>query len=371
MNIFIKAFCLIGCLFISLVPSWGQEVWPGDVNNNGIVNGMDMLFLGLAFEATGPMRANATTDWQGQSITEPWTQSFGNGLNFAYADCDGDGEVAQRDIIDGVKDNFGLTHGTITPDVFSSGEAGSDPALKLLTTNDIVLPGTIIDFQLNLGSEERPIGGFYGLAFTVKYDPSIINGEDVEFEAIPDSWIDSDDGRVKTLTRVDENNGLLHIAITRTRQTSIDGFGEVGHFSIVIEDIIVGLQEDDVVTTVEIDSVWMINEKMTLQPVVKDTFGLTITEMIDTTINTINDLPTTTIEVYPNPTADYVQIRAEGTTIEQLELLDWTGRQKAIFYKKESKRHLISLDNIANGIYLIVVTTPIGKQIKRLVVQRE
>jgi len=41
-------------LFFSTVQA--QSVYPGDVNNNGVVNGSDLLLIGEAFGTTGPPR---------------------------------------------------------------------------------------------------------------------------------------------------------------------------------------------------------------------------------------------------------------------------------------------------------------------------
>lgn len=373
MNILLKTLCLTACLFISFSPSQGQDtVWPGDVNNNGIVNGLDLLFLGLAFDSTGAVRPDGTTDWIGQDAAPDWDYDFPNGINWSFADCDGDGHVDQQDIIKGIKDNFGLTHGDVTPDNFSTGEAGSDPQLRLLTDNNFFLEGASVDFQLNMGSAEHPVEDLHGFAFTLKYDKDLINGENVEFEISPGTWMDpEDESRIKTLTRVDDDNGLVHIAVTRTRPMTTSGFGEIGHFIIVIEDIIVGLEQEDVVTSVEIDSVWVVNDQMSLQPIVKDTFKLTITEDLSDTINNITHLTNFNIEIYPNPTQDWVQINTSNTSIEQIELWDWTGRPTALFESNQSHQHTIHLQDLAEGIYLLVVTTPFEKQSQRLVVQRE
>ncbi|NIR93333.1 MAG: hypothetical protein GWO08_06550, partial [Gammaproteobacteria bacterium] len=51
--------------------STGCIVWPGDTNNDGIVNQADVLPVGLHWNKTGPARPNATTQWIGQ-FCPPW-----------------------------------------------------------------------------------------------------------------------------------------------------------------------------------------------------------------------------------------------------------------------------------------------------------
>jgi len=78
-------------------------VWPGDNNNDGVVNQADVLPLGLYWNKTGPARANASTAWAPQ-LAAPWTPE-----NATYADANGDGVVNQADILP-IGLNWGRTH---------------------------------------------------------------------------------------------------------------------------------------------------------------------------------------------------------------------------------------------------------------------
>lgn len=73
-------------------------IWPGDVNDNGAVNGIDMLHWSYAYGRSGSKRPNATSDWAAQLMGEVWQDTFPNNRNFAYADADGDGRVTGRDL---------------------------------------------------------------------------------------------------------------------------------------------------------------------------------------------------------------------------------------------------------------------------------
>ncbi|MFQ5605188.1 MAG: hypothetical protein ACE5HS_18130, partial [bacterium] len=47
----------------------GCFVWPGDTNNDGVVNAADVLPVGLHFGKTGPTRSGASLSWSGQIVT--------------------------------------------------------------------------------------------------------------------------------------------------------------------------------------------------------------------------------------------------------------------------------------------------------------
>src|SRR6185503_14241091 len=61
-------------------------VFPGDADNNGVVNGNDVLNVGLAYGNKGPSRANANIAWNAQHAND-WSKKFKHEDNYKYADC--------------------------------------------------------------------------------------------------------------------------------------------------------------------------------------------------------------------------------------------------------------------------------------------
>lgn len=68
-------------------------VWPGDLNNDGEVNEIDILPVGLYWLLKGPVRPNASSNWEAQP-SPAWDP-----IRAAYADANGDGVVDEREII--------------------------------------------------------------------------------------------------------------------------------------------------------------------------------------------------------------------------------------------------------------------------------
>jgi len=83
----------------------GVNVYPGDTDNNGIVDALDVLPIGVYFFENGPPRDTTGFFWSPVS-GEPWTI-----LPAAFSDANGDGVVNEIDII-GVGVNWGKTHET-------------------------------------------------------------------------------------------------------------------------------------------------------------------------------------------------------------------------------------------------------------------
>ena len=75
------------------------EVWPGDLNHDGIVSVADILPIGYFYNITGPARPNASLAWEGQNCPIWGTgASFqGDGFYRVFADGNGDGVINLAD----------------------------------------------------------------------------------------------------------------------------------------------------------------------------------------------------------------------------------------------------------------------------------
>ena len=82
-----------------------SSVWPGDANQDNIVNFVDLLNIGVAFGNKGPARNDRTGIWQLTPAAD-WSQRFATGQNFKHADANGDGSVDEEDIKI-LKSNYG------------------------------------------------------------------------------------------------------------------------------------------------------------------------------------------------------------------------------------------------------------------------
>jgi hypothetical protein len=69
-------------------------VYPGDANNDGIVDVRDILPIGRFYGLSGPARSGASTTWGAQTLTSAW-----NPPDAGFADCDGNGVVDSNDVV--------------------------------------------------------------------------------------------------------------------------------------------------------------------------------------------------------------------------------------------------------------------------------
>lgn len=340
-------------IILAQIPmSLGQQVWPGDINNNGIVNNIDVLYWAVAKEATGNGRVSPTGEFVGQDLPAVlWDQSFPNGLNFAFADCDGDGDVDDDDkeIID---QNYGNMRDMVTPDEFLVGDPMTDPPLTLSTENALVPSGGTLAADFSLGTASDTISNFYGIAFSIKYDPEVVanQGNSVQLDIKEDTWMNgSGDDKVIQFIKNDRDLGIVEVAIVRKNQQMRSGFGDVGTFSIVMEDIVVGL------TDLNTFDIQMIDVELVDSPITATDLEFSV----DSTTTTARPITNKGIKLYPNPVdgpSVTLELENQDESLQRLQLFDANGRQVAQWkFDSPANRQRIDLATWPTGIYTLKI----------------
>ncbi|NUM77390.1 T9SS type A sorting domain-containing protein [candidate division KSB1 bacterium] len=139
-------------------------VWPGDTNNDGIVNQADVLPLGLHWNRTGPARSGGSCAWSAQ-FASSWTP-----LAATYADANGDGIVNQADVLC-IGLNWGRTHTAAS----SAPLVLADNTLAKVAFAEVfaeVVPAQLTpgqEFILKIQAAEAR--NLFGLAFELQNDP--------------------------------------------------------------------------------------------------------------------------------------------------------------------------------------------------------
>ena len=105
-------------------PTAQIQIWPGDTNNDGIVNAIDVLPLGAYLNHTGEPRQDASIEWKAQYATlwEPEAATYadanGDGRVTIGVDADGDGRIVGIELGDDIKvieQNWHKTHEVLPP----------------------------------------------------------------------------------------------------------------------------------------------------------------------------------------------------------------------------------------------------------------
>ncbi|PHN07410.1 Kazal-type serine protease inhibitor domain-containing protein [Flavilitoribacter nigricans] len=262
-------FFLTGIFLFSVSTISAQLfLWPGDINDNGIVNGKDVLRWGYANGATGPGRLDDGSVWTFLNLSLPWSENFPGETNFSYGDCDGSGLIDLEDVRGPITNHFGLTHGIVQPDYCPVGDEENSPQLQFIADKETYGTGARIELEVWLGTEDIPAVDFYGITFQLKYNRDIIRPGAVTYTPNDGGWYDPANASSYSFFHNEVSSGTVEIAVTRTNQEGVDGHGLLGHISLILRgNIDITLPG---ALNLEVDLVQMINSEMEIIPVFYD-----------------------------------------------------------------------------------------------------
>jgi len=328
------------CMTINYeAPNCDGFVYPGDGNHDNAANHFDVLNLGLAFGKEGPQRPSQGIEWTGLPA-ENWTQEFGDGVNMKHADCTGDGKVDEIDLV-AVSVNFGETHGTQQPIAFVQGTESDPPLYVDLPSSSDLQAGMSFSAPIMLGTASEPLENMYGLAFTLKFDPEIIDPASIQLQYDP-SWIGVQNVNLLTFNRTIANAGEVKVAIVRTDQNNVSGHGQIAGIIGVIDNI--AGKESVKIEVIDVKAIRENEELVSLRKPVESV------SLVDSGSKEIVEQGMT---VFPNPVKDAVYfILPDNAKADFVELQSTDGR---LLKSDDSGSNKLNINDLGEGIYILRV----------------
>jgi hypothetical protein len=316
-----------------------REVWPGDANADRIANHFDLLHVGRAYGARGPARTGATTGWDGAAAAD-WPQFFAGGVNYKHADTNGDGRVDAGDKA-AIVANYGRTHGQAPP--FEPPAATLiDPPLYV-DLPDSAASGAL-EVPIILGSAAAPVKDLYGLAFTLRFDPAVVDPDRVEI-VFPTTWFGEPGVNVLTLDRAFAADGSIEVALSRTDQNAVSGYGPIAYLRLVIIDDIAGIAPRSELAP---EQVLAVDAAEHLVPISAEPRPLLV-EQQATGVGRIDLLRN--LRLIPNPTPGDVRVANKyGLPVEWIDVIDPQGRRIG---PRRMGTNVISLTYLPDGVYVL------------------
>jgi len=356
--------------FVSTFIEVDAQIWPGDIDNNGRTENVDLLYMGYAFGETGFQRATISSNWTAQPAGPLWGITFpGTSMDIMYADCNGDGVVDGTDI-DAITANYAATHQVIVPAPLIQGSPGVDATVEVKrNTTDTLSEGAIEFFEFHLGPGHYT--NFYGVSFTATFDTAYV---DSVLQVFPASgWITNNDKDIVASVSdkyIDTNpangkHGRIDVAYARTDGTPIMGSGLMGIFAIIMEDNINGKMGGGVIDfEFEVIDVRMIDHQLNFLPTVPSVseFYILSTNVSDPV------LEDNTLSVFPNPASQFMYVESEVNKINGFELFNLQGQliQQAT-YDNDSIIKFEFEDGLT-GVYMLKIHTQNGILIRKIII---
>ncbi|MFK7920935.1 MAG: T9SS type A sorting domain-containing protein [Bacteroidia bacterium] len=329
-------------------------VWPGDADNDGIANNLDILALGQSFDSTGSARPNASIGWNGEPSYD-WTGTLTNGTNFTYSDTDGNGIVNDDDTL-AISQNYGFIHAR-------SGATAmiGDPLLYLdmsVLGGNPANVGDTVSLPIMLGVDTLPVAELYGIAFSLAYDTSLVQSGSVSISADM-SWLGSN--LLKMHKDLPVQN-MVDVGITRTDQIEESGFGRIGTFTFVMVDDIAKMGAKD---SMMLDFTGVVLQRLDGSPIPVNTQGGQVVVEEGATNTGITPTLDWEINLYPNPSQGSMTLEIPAQRNAQLEIVDLMGRSVLSKSINQSSTQL-DLSSLAKGVYLLKLQSPNGQWVQKI-----
>jgi hypothetical protein len=332
-------------------------VWPGDADDNTVVNNFDLLNVGLGYGTSGTARDSVTNVWNGY-ITPLWNVATPiSNVDYRHLDCNGDGLINSDDTL-AILQNYGFSYQR-------NGGGNFGTPLAVGTDTSYVLPHFTL--PINLGELNNPAADVYGGAFSILYDTTYIKKDSV-FITFNNSWVGTNNVDMISLHKNFGDNQQIDAAFTRINGTNVTGFGEIGQLNFTIKDDILqrGMTLDSVIFDFYITNVKFISaDEQEVDVAAGNTSWVVKGSGVST--QSVNNLAQW-INVFPNPATNYVQIQSPKLAIENIIITDGIGRTVLQNTPTDKRNIQLNVSELPQGVYHIQLQTEKGTVVKQLVI---
>ncbi|MBK6931858.1 MAG: hypothetical protein IPH12_13740 [Saprospirales bacterium] len=352
-----------------------QILFPGDANNDGRADHLDVLATGLSFSQEGPFREPPFlgVDWS-PKLFEPWLGALpATGINFGFSDADGNGMVNEKDMA-AIKMNYDST------------QTGAQPPPKPYAPPDTflttALPRLVFRFEQDTATVrdtlrlhifyEHPPGlplhlSPLGVAFTLQFDEMLVKdsltqiifepgANDLLFAAGATGFADA---RVVPPGRVEfgaAGKAIPGLAFSRP----------LGVVQFIVEDVIVRADTFWTKFKIEIAKPLMINMQEEVM-----TFGIAVDDVVlfQELSNTAAPDPPFSVRMYPSPVGDVLHVEFPDAVPGQIRIFN--SASKMVLQREISDEKLLRLP--ANywppGWYWVCISARNGRTVSRAVLK--
>lgn len=329
----------------TVVSSCGNlgQVWPGDTDDDGTARVGDLLNIAVALNTVGYPRDAVNSGWIGQAGL-PWDQSFGTGLNYKHADCDGNGIVTLADTA-AILANYGQSHQK------TQGHINTGGIPLYIEVPRTAQAGDTIELNLRLGDASYPAANVYGLAFGLSLKPSLFDLASANGN-LQGSWLGTSG---QDLVDLEVKDTRFNWAISRNDHQDSTGNGRLGGVTMVMIDDLTAMEPLD--EALEAVDVTLIDNKG--NPIPIDVFIVPVYP---------GALPG--LSLCPNPANERMTILLDTLEALEVSVFDGSG-QRRFFQQGNLKGNLdVETGRYAPGMYFVHVRVARGILTQKVIITR-
>lgn len=331
-----------------------DSVWPGDANDDHVVNLLDPLTVALTYNSTGTARPNASNNWVAQYAPDWGTNIPLTSVNRKHADCNGDGTVNASELVP-ILANYGLTH----PKGASANKTTGAPEIFFDLSSTPLLAGVNISVPIKVGTTGNQMKDIYGFAARIKVSTTVPIGQVVINNS--NSWLGNSSN---TLTfSKDISNTVVDWAHARIDHNNITGDGTIATVDFTIPNTVNGGE----IVSFSFENPILID---------KDGMPITLYNMSDTSgviqvQQSIQNIAGNiqALFVVPNPSGNeaYLHLTVAEQEALIISIVDVTGKlvwTNSYTANKGNNPIALPADDIASGMYLINIKGKEGTSYK-------
>ena len=343
-------------------------VWPGDMDNNGVVDSRDILLLAYGIGSVGESRPNGTSEWIGQYAPSWDAPVYGTPIDYKYLDANADGRIDSTDL-EVIETNYGLENNIYPSRIYGIGNVNVDAAYgngsTMLESAPLAFPpltpitgplseGDVFLLDIILGGREKATEDIHGLSFTMAYSTVLTDSNNIRPIFHDNSWFTQNSSVLEFYKS--PVNGFLDVAYTRTRSRSGTGHGSIGVVEFIIITDIGGIKTDKSELVFTADDITIMDGEGNVKHYPPYQVSVPIN-----TGNTEHIAPK--LLAYPNPSQGMFNLHLNGgldKIIDSYEIYSIDGKVVSAASSLNTKSQVVDLSSNPAGIYMVKVITTTG-----------
>ncbi len=355
--------------FLSLLCP-AQIMFPGDANNDGRCNHVDILPIGILQGQEVFPRFFPTLDWLPQQFPPFPGQLPVSGVNFAFSDSDGNGLIEPLDL-DALALNYDLLQNQSQPPpqpyiLDDTLHTTNIPCLRLRFLQDTVMVGdtAIVVLEFVAPIILPPSEAALGFAVSLKYETDNVK------DSLTRVYVDSMPGDLMFIASAVNfrdiwrtPSGTIEIGVAGKGKNTLNLTRKLAFIIIEVDDILRSGEAKPF--TIAFGEVLMINKDEQVLRVKLQTDTVILFQPTDAVIHP----EPLALRLSPNPVREMLHIESPDVPMERLEVFSTLGDLVYSVNGSGENRFDLSVETLPFGLWLLAVRTRDGVILRKFVHQ--